>query len=273
MFGHWNVTNTNTLDIKNYEAFVYEAICNESPHRYIGFKKLRSIHNVESDWKTYTTSSDVVEQMLADGYTFTYTILEFFTTAVGAYAYERQLLIEHQVTQSDIWLNKSNGGGSHNSGHTGAANGHHKGFWQTPAGIFESTVAAAKYHGVKPSTIMRRCKATHRLPDWKFIPGLSDAAKAKQQHAKMKNAKAVERLHKKVSMWKALIAKRNAKRVLDLDTMIVYKHKAQCADTLGLSRSTVGFQCANKRLRTQRFIYYAPTQALTQAQTQAQPLL
>lgn len=97
MFGHWNNrSGIDNPDLNDYLGFIY-MITFADGSRYVGKKKLwhtrytyskystgrrkRTKYYVESDWKTYKSSSNEVAAKLKDGQEAIFEILAFFKYA------------------------------------------------------------------------------------------------------------------------------------------------------------------------------------------------
>lgn len=114
-YGHWEYQGViNDLD---YIGFTYR-VDFENGLYYFGSKKMW--HKVPTspvdstskpfDWKTYTTSSTIVNKMLNDGRRATFTILELYTDYVSLQQAEQKLLREHNVLYNDMCLNATYNG-------------------------------------------------------------------------------------------------------------------------------------------------------------------
>ncbi|WCZ66208.1 hypothetical protein [Yersinia phage MHG19] len=121
-YGHWAVFED--VDIKNYIGFVY-VIRFANGKKYIGAKKvwkrIKAAPNTfkrgpkkgfeESDWKTYTSSSNELNCMLSDGIPATdYIIVGWYPTWGKTLMAEMEMQLANDVLRSSVWLNKQIGG-------------------------------------------------------------------------------------------------------------------------------------------------------------------
>lgn len=121
-YGHWAVFKE--VDIKDYLAFTY-VITFKNGKKYIGVKKLwKKIKQcpsefkrgpkcgfIESDWKTYSSSSNLVNEMLQEGIEpESFVIVGWYKTWGKALMAEMELQLANDVLRDPMWLNKQIGG-------------------------------------------------------------------------------------------------------------------------------------------------------------------
>lgn len=115
-YGHWKTLKD--VDIKDYIGFVY-VIEFSNGTKYIGAKKIwktikappssfkKKKDFTESDWKTYTSSSNEVNGNIESGiYPKNYIIVGFYKTWGATLFSEALMQLENNVLGSDEWLNK-----------------------------------------------------------------------------------------------------------------------------------------------------------------------
>ena len=121
-YGHWSVLEE--VDIKKYLAFTY-VITFKNGKKYIGVKKIwKKIKRTpsefkrppkegfhESDWKTYTSSSNAVNDMILDGVEIdSMVIVGWYTSWGKALLAEMEMQLASDVLRDDTWLNGQIGG-------------------------------------------------------------------------------------------------------------------------------------------------------------------
>ena len=104
---------------QEYVGFVYRITDNETGEMYIGQKRLRKTKTlpitktrrrrtrtqVESDWRTYHSSSDTIKEGLVSGRTYTREILRFGYSKGDLSYLETKYQFEMGVLLSDKYLN------------------------------------------------------------------------------------------------------------------------------------------------------------------------
>ncbi|AZV01039.1 homing endonuclease [Escherichia phage vB_EcoM_005] len=121
-FGHWAVFEET--DIKNHIGFVY-VITFEDGKKYVGAKKIwKRIKAApctfkrgpkkgfeESDWKTYTSSSNELNAMIEKGISpKEYLIVGWYPTWGKTLMAEMEMQLANDVLRDPMWLNKQIGG-------------------------------------------------------------------------------------------------------------------------------------------------------------------
>ncbi|AEO97050.1 hypothetical protein CPTAKMNP4_070 [Salmonella phage vB_SenM-AKM_NP4] len=121
-YGHWSVFEET--DIKNNIGFVY-VITFEDGKKYVGAKKIwKRIKAApstfkrgpkkgfeESDWKTYTSSSNELNSMLENGIKpKEYLIVGWYPTWGKTLMAEMEMQLANDVLRDPMWLNKQIGG-------------------------------------------------------------------------------------------------------------------------------------------------------------------
>lgn len=112
-YGHWNCKFE--IDFNTTVSFVYKITVME--HQYIGFKNLyKKVYELplpivksESNWKTYTSSSRLVNHILKNNNMAKFEILKTFESMSQAMEYERVLLCNVDAMNNPLYLNNSNG--------------------------------------------------------------------------------------------------------------------------------------------------------------------
>lgn len=111
-YGHWNCKFK--IDLDKHVAFLYKLTCDDKV--YIGVKKFyKGIFELpigdakESNWKTYTSSSKIVNRMISENKVFYFEILEVFVSYPDALSREHQILSENDVYNNSSFLNLSKG--------------------------------------------------------------------------------------------------------------------------------------------------------------------
>lgn len=121
-YGHWSVLRE--VDLNTVLGFVY-VITFEDGKKYIGAKKIwKRIKTPPStykrspkrgfemsDWRTYTSSSNEVNEMINSGvYPSSYLIVGWYDSWGKTLMAEAEMQLQNNVLTSDIWLNKQIGG-------------------------------------------------------------------------------------------------------------------------------------------------------------------
>lgn len=121
-YGHWAVFKE--VDIKDYLGFVY-VITFDDGKKYVGAKKIWKRIKVppstfkrgpkkgfeESDWKSYTSSSNELNSMLENGIKpKEYLIVGWYSTWGKTLMAEMEMQLANDVLRNPIWLNKQIGG-------------------------------------------------------------------------------------------------------------------------------------------------------------------
>lgn len=121
-YGHWSVFEE--VDIKNYIGFVY-VITFEDGRKYVGAKKIwKRIKAApctfkrgpkkgfeESDWKTYTSSSNELNSILENGIKpKEMIIMGWYPTWGKTLMAEMEMQLANDVLRDPMWLNKQIGG-------------------------------------------------------------------------------------------------------------------------------------------------------------------
>jgi len=126
---HWE---GETPDPDKYFGFIYEIVCTTEDIRYIGRKtywklrppKVRSLKNPvkdkgsdkwredcwkESDWKTYTGSSDSFNKKIKEigAECFKFTILEQYLSSVSIHYAETRKLMQTRALEKENYFNSS----------------------------------------------------------------------------------------------------------------------------------------------------------------------
>ena len=114
IYGHWDISVVGQFNPEDYYGFVYIVTNITTNRKYIGkkffwFSGKKQIRNktkagthtvktlTESDWKTYTTSSKVINAEIAAGEKFTFKILSLhYDKGNIAYA-EVETMVQHDV--------------------------------------------------------------------------------------------------------------------------------------------------------------------------------
>jgi hypothetical protein len=74
-YGHWNIDAVGTFDPKDFFGFIYEIEQKSSGKAYVGKKffkfkrqktKADKSRTKDSDWRTYTSSSDLLNDLIDD---------------------------------------------------------------------------------------------------------------------------------------------------------------------------------------------------------------
>lgn len=115
-YGHWKTLKE--VDINDYIGFVY-VIEFSNKTRYIGAKKIwkkikqapstfkRKSGFIQSDWKTYTSSSSEVNDNIEKGiYPSNYIIVGFYKTWGATLFAEAMMQLSNNVLGDNMWLNK-----------------------------------------------------------------------------------------------------------------------------------------------------------------------
>ena len=115
-YGHWKTLKE--VDVNDFIAFTY-VIEFSNGTKYIGAKKMwkniktppssfkRRKDFIESDWKTYTSSSNEVNESISKGiHPSNYIIIGFYKTWGTALFAEAMLQIHNNVLADYTWLNK-----------------------------------------------------------------------------------------------------------------------------------------------------------------------
>jgi len=121
--GHW-IYNGPDFEISEYEGFCYLITNILSGRKYIGKKSFwsRTTKKIvgkrnkrvtkESNWKTYTSSSKIINEEIGSGETFTYEIISLHTSK-GALAYAE---VDNLVRRDALRSRSANGTRSYYNG-------------------------------------------------------------------------------------------------------------------------------------------------------------
>lgn len=121
-YGHWK--SLKDVDINNYIGFTY-ILKLSNGKKYIGAKKIWKVIKsppstykrlpkngfIESDWKTYSSSSKFVAEYINDGVTIDeYLIIGWYPSWGKTLMAEMELQLTNDVLRDPSWLNKQIGG-------------------------------------------------------------------------------------------------------------------------------------------------------------------